>query len=48
MFVINIYMAVPKRSDIEHNIDANSKTFGDTKVKSMPLHWNQYDKLNGL
>ncbi|XP_048431381.1 calmodulin-lysine N-methyltransferase [Pyrus x bretschneideri] len=26
---------------IQHNIDANSKAFGGTKVKSMMLHWNQ-------
>ncbi|KAM7252237.1 hypothetical protein ACFE04_024120 [Oxalis oulophora] len=26
---------------IQHNIEANSKLFGDTSVKSMMLHWNQ-------
>ncbi|KAF4359616.1 hypothetical protein G4B88_000427 [Cannabis sativa] len=32
---------------IEHNIDANSKAFGATKVKSMMLHWNQ-DEISNI
>ncbi|XP_062102586.1 calmodulin-lysine N-methyltransferase isoform X2 [Humulus lupulus] len=32
---------------IEHNIDANSRAFGATKVKSMALHWNQ-DEISNI
>ncbi|XP_008241832.1 PREDICTED: calmodulin-lysine N-methyltransferase isoform X1 [Prunus mume] len=31
---------------IQHNIDANSKAFGGTRVKSMMLHWNQNEISN--
>ncbi|XP_010266795.1 PREDICTED: calmodulin-lysine N-methyltransferase [Nelumbo nucifera] len=31
---------------IQRNIDANSRAFGDTKVKSMILHWNQEQGSN--
>ncbi|BBH08034.1 S-adenosyl-L-methionine-dependent methyltransferases superfamily protein [Prunus dulcis] len=30
----------------QHNIDANSKAFGGTRVKSMMLHWNQNEISN--
>ncbi|GLT44562.1 hypothetical protein SLA2020_184480 [Shorea laevis] len=32
---------------IQHNVDANFEVFGDTKVKSMTLHWNQ-DEISNL
>ncbi|XP_059592441.1 calmodulin-lysine N-methyltransferase isoform X3 [Vitis vinifera] len=31
---------------IQHNIDANCGAFGDTRVKSMTLHWNQEEISN--
>ncbi|KAF8405391.1 hypothetical protein HHK36_010296 [Tetracentron sinense] len=34
------------RFDIQHNINANSGAFGDTKVKPMTLHWNQNEVSN--
>lgn len=32
-----------------HNIDANAASFGNTKVKSMMLHWGQHEssEING-
>ncbi|XP_073279885.1 calmodulin-lysine N-methyltransferase isoform X2 [Primulina huaijiensis] len=34
---------------IQHNIDANAASFGNTKVKSMMLHWDQHEvsEING-
>ncbi|KAF8406594.1 hypothetical protein HHK36_008682 [Tetracentron sinense] len=32
--------------DIQRNINANSGAFGNTKVKSMTLHWNQEEITN--
>lgn len=46
LFTLDICFEVPEHEDIQHNININTGAFGETRVKSMKLHWHQEEISN--